>query len=95
MRLLILLAASVNLHIRQFLCLVAAFVLKQLVTIQYSLNHRMAVVLIMAGWNGFEQISPDMGVTTASPDIFQLVITTVTIRNSFQDADGMFSGTSL
>ena len=62
----------------------------------------MAVVLIMAVWNGFDQISPDMGVTTAPSDLFQLVITTVTINHSistildsFQEVDGMFSGARL
>lgn len=68
--------------------LVAVFILKQLVTIQNSLKHRMAVVLIMTGLNSFDQISPDMGITTASSDVFRLVITTVNIEQPVQLALG-------
>jgi len=58
-------ATLVYLGIGQPFCFIAPLVLEQLVTIQDTLDCRMAVVLIMTVWNGLDQISPDMCITAA------------------------------
>ena len=77
----ILQAAFVYLCIRQFLCLIASFIFKQLIAVQDSLNCRMTVVFVMTTWYGFNQISPDVCITAAPTELLQLVVTAVAIHH--------------
>ena len=59
--------------------LAVSFVHKQFITVLDCLHSGNTQVILLSLWDGIHEISPDMGPATAAPDIFQVVITLISI----------------
>lgn len=59
--------------------LAVSFVHKQFITVLDCLHGGNTQVILLSLWDGIYEISPDMGSATTAPDIFQVVITLISI----------------
>src|SRR5699024_8350785 len=59
--------------------LAVSFVHKQFITVLDCLHGGNTQVILLSLWDGIHEISPDMGPATTAPDIFQVIITLISI----------------
>ena len=74
------------LHLYSFRCskdipmfLAVSFVHKQFITVFDCLHGGNTQVILLSLWDGIHEISPNMGPATSAPDIFQVVMTLISI----------------
>lgn len=78
-RFLILETAAVYLFVREFFFTVSPLIFKQFIAIEEALYGRIGIILFLTFRNGLQKISSDVCITAAPFEIFQFVISGISI----------------